>query len=113
MNFLKTKATLLKSDDLSALVLRMKEDHFVKVRGMIKDLIAKLKADASAEADQKGGCDEEMKSATSQRDENIGAMEGDLASKTKAEATIAQLKEEVQTLMEEIAELNKALNEAT
>merc|ERR1740130_1543350 len=32
-----------------------------------------------------------MLSATSQRDENIGAMEGDLASKTSAEAKIAKL----------------------
>ena len=91
----------------------MKEDHFVKVRGMIKDLMAKLEADASAEADQKAWCDEEMASATSQRDENIGAMEGDLASKTSAEAKIAKLNEEIQTLMNEIAELNKGLGEAT
>merc|ERR1719240_517448 len=82
----------------------MKEDHFVKVRGMIKDLIAKLEADAAAEADQKGWCDEEMEKATTSRDENIGAMEGDLASKLSAE---------IQELLSEIAELNKGLNEAT
>merc|ERR1719389_564623 len=40
-------------------------------------------------------------------------MEGDLAAKSKSEATIAQLKEEIQTLLEEISELNKSLNEAT
>merc|ERR1719161_2597986 len=80
---------------------------------MIKDLVAKLEADASAEADQKAWCDEEMEKSTSKRDENIGAMEGDLAAKSTAEAKIAQLKEEIQTLLEEIAELNKSLNEAT
>merc|ERR1719335_1519475 len=94
-------------------MIQMKEDHFVMVRGMIKDMIAKLEADASSEADQKAWCDEEMQSATSSRDENIGAMEGDLASKTSAESTIAKLKEEIQTLLQEIAELTKALNEAT
>merc|ERR1719454_2252585 len=94
-------------------MIRIKEDHFVKVRGMIKDLVAKLEADAAAEADQKAWCDEEMASATTQRDENIGAMEGDLASKTSAEAKIAKLNEEIQELLTEIAELNKALNEAT
>merc|ERR1719324_701241 len=91
----------------------MKEDHFVKVRGMIKDMITKLEADAAAEGDQKAWCDTEMEKATSSRDENIGAMEGDLAAKTKAESNIAKLEEEIQTLLSEIAELNKSLNEAT
>jgi hypothetical protein len=113
MKFLKARAQALKSDSLSALMIQMKEDHFVKVRGMIKDLVSKLEADAAAEGDQKAWCDSEMEKATSKRDENIGAMEGDLASKTKAEAKIAELAEEVQTLTEEIAELLKSLNEAT
>merc|ERR1719456_307635 len=94
-------------------MIRLKEDHFVKVRGMIKDLVAKLEADAAAEADQKAWCDEEMEKATSKRDENIGEMEGDLAAKSSAEAKIARLEEEIATLMSEVAELNKALNEAT
>merc|ERR1719191_490248 len=80
---------------------------------MIKDMIAKLEADAAAEGDQKAWCDSEMEKATSKRDENIGSMEGDLAAKTKAESTIAKLKEEIQTLLNEISELNKALAEAT
>merc|ERR1719335_774872 len=80
---------------------------------MIKDLIAKLEADASAEADQKAWCDEEMEKSTSKRDENIGAMEGDLAAKSTAEAKIAQLEEEIATLTSEVAELRKALSEAT
>merc|ERR1719375_2437097 len=80
---------------------------------MIKDLVAKLEADASAEADQKAWCDEEMEKSTSKRDENIGAMEGDLASKSTAEAKIAKLEEEIATLTSEVAELRKALSEAT
>merc|ERR1719453_3033007 len=85
----------------------------VAARGMIKDLVAKLEADASAEADQKAWCDSEMEKSTSKRDENIGAMEGDLAAKTSAEAKIAKLEEEIATLMQEVADLTKALNEAT
>jgi len=113
MTFLKQQTKTLKSDTLSALMIRMKEDHFVKVRGMIKDMITKLEADAAAEGDQKAWCDSEMEKATSARDENIGLTEGDLAAKSTSEATIAQLKEEIQTLLEEISELNKSLNEAT
>merc|ERR1719335_1837691 len=113
MHYLHSKAKSLKSDSLSTLMIQMKEDHFVKVRGMIKDMVAKLEADAAAEGDQKAWCDSEMEKATSKRDENIGSMEGDLAAKTKAESTIAKLKEEIQTLLNEISELNKALAEAT
>merc|ERR1719388_506595 len=113
MGYLKKQAKSLKSDTLSALMIQMKEDHFVKVRGMIKDMISKLEADAAAEGDQKAWCDSEMEKATSQRDENIGNIEGDLAAKTKAESNIAKLEEEVQALMEEISELQKALGEAT
>jgi hypothetical protein len=113
MRFLKTQERKLKSDSLGALMIQMKEDHFVKVRGMIKDMIAKLEADAAAEGDQKAWCDSEMEKATSKRDENIGEMEGDLAAKTTAESKVAKLNEEIQTLLTEIAELNKSLNEAT
>jgi len=113
MVYLKKQSKTLKSKQLSALMYKMKEDHFVKVRGMIKDMISKLEADAAAEGDQKAWCDEEMGSATQQRDENIGAMEGDLAAKTKEEAFIAKTTEEVNSLMTEIAEVTKGLNEAT
>jgi len=113
MKYLRKQAKALKSDKLSALMITMKEDHFVKVRGMIKDMVAKLKADASAEADQKAWCDSEMEKSTSQRDENIGEMEADNAAKAKASAAIAKLEEEIAELLSEVAELNKALNEAT
>merc|ERR1719174_101294 len=84
MSYIKTQAKKLNSNNLAALAIRMKEDHFVKVRGMMKDLVAKLEADAAAEADQKAWCDEEMEKSTSKRDENIGNMEGDGAAKAKA-----------------------------
>merc|ERR1719460_3342271 len=113
MSYLKKQRKALKSDTLSALMIQMKEDHFVKVRGMIKDMVAKLEADAAAEGDQKAWCDSEMEKATSKRDENIGESEGDLAAKTKAEAAVAKLKEEIQELLTEISELTTALNEAT
>merc|ERR1719443_361534 len=113
MGYLQKQAKSLKSDTLGSLMIQMKEDHFVKVRGMIKDMIAKLEADAAAEGDQKAWCDSEMEKATSKRDENIGESEGDLAAKTKAEAAVAKLKEEIQQLLTEISELTTALNEAT
>merc|ERR550514_1936364 len=94
-------------------MVQMKEDHFVKVRTMIKDMVAKLESDADAEASQKSWCDEAMNKAMSQRDENIGEVEGDTATITKAESTITKLQEEITQLTSEVAELNKGLSEAT
>merc|ERR1719156_116537 len=107
MRYLSRQAEDLKSLALSTLVLKMRADHFKKVRDMIKDLIGKLEADAEAEATQKGWCDEEMEKATSKRDENIGAMEGDIASITETQSTIDKLTGEVKVLEVEIADLYK------
>merc|ERR1719235_143199 len=89
------------------------KDHFVKVRGMIKDLIAKLKADAEAEAEQKGFCDKEMSKATTSRDEAKMTIEDKTADISKNEAEKAQLIEDITALTKAIAENKKALNEAT
>merc|ERR1719473_321026 len=47
------------------------------------------------------------------RDENTGAVEGDTAQIAESNAIIARKQEEIQTLMQEIAEITKGLNEAT
>merc|ERR1719313_3327177 len=113
LTYLRKQAKTLNSPTLSALMTRMKEDHFVKVRTMIKDMIAKLEADANAEQDQKGWCDEEMRNAMDQRDENVAEIEGDTALITKSDANVNQLSEEIAQLMQETAELKKGLSEAT
>jgi predicted nucleic acid-binding Zn-ribbon protein len=123
MAFLANKAVQLKSPVLSTLMTKIKlgygaklglsKDHFVKVRGIIKDLISKLEADAESEATQKTFCDEEMKKATTDRDEAIGEVEAQTANIDKAKAKIAELIEEIDTLATEIADLRKGLFEAT
>merc|ERR1719498_100273 len=113
VSYLQQQAKSLKSDALSMLMIKMKEDHFVKVRTMIKDMIAKLEADAAAEESQKGWCDEEMSKAMEQRDTNIGEIEGDTAAKTEADAKSIQLEEEIKVLMKEVAVMTKNLKEAT
>merc|ERR1712118_453737 len=84
-----------------------------KVRGLIKDLIAKLKADAEAEQTQKDFCDEEMKKAIEGRDEAIGKVEEHSAMIDKLKSEIAELVEEIEVLGNEIAALRKGLFEAT
>jgi len=70
LRLLDGRAAKLQSSTLSSLAAKitLEEDHFVKVRGLIKDIIAKLKAQAEAEADQKSFCDKEMKKALTNRD---------------------------------------------
>merc|ERR1719235_3104207 len=89
------------------------KDHFVKVRGLIKDLIAKLEADAESEASQKAFCDENMKKALTDRDTAIGDVETQTANVDEAKSKIAQLTEEIEILGNEIADLRKGLFEAT
>merc|ERR1719298_303809 len=117
IDFLTQKASLLQSPILSTIALKLKlgtaKDHFVKVRGLIKDLIEKLEADAEAEASQKAFCDEEMEKATTARDEAIGSVEESTAAIDEAESKIAKLTEEIDTLSKEIADLRKSLFEAT
>merc|ERR1719408_224237 len=106
----------LQSSILATLAIKIQDgsgvDHFVKVRTMIKDMIAKLEADAEAEETQKGWCDENMKSAMEKRDENIAALEGDQADVTEAKATIDALTAQIAATQAEIKELYVALNEA-
>jgi septal ring factor EnvC (AmiA/AmiB activator) len=100
---------------LSALALKVdvSEDHFVKVRSLIKDLIAKLKADAKAEAEQKGICDTGMMKAVNKRDKANSQIEVANAKITTQTAKKNALEDEIDTLNGEIAELKKALLEAT
>jgi len=100
---------------LATLAMRvgLSEDHFVKVRGLIKDLIAKLKADAKAEAAQKGICDTGMAKATGDRDEANAKIEAATAKITSLTAKQNSLEDEINTLNGQIAELKKALLEAT
>merc|ERR1719401_24747 len=91
---------------LAALQARATEDHFVKVRGIIKDLIARLEADAESEQTQKDFCDKAMAAAITSRDNANSEIEVLAATKAKLEAEMATLKKEIADLSEAIAKLN-------
>jgi predicted nucleic acid-binding Zn-ribbon protein len=113
--FLMLESSKLNSPVLSALAMKVHspEDHFVKVRTLIKDLLSKLKSDAEAEATQKGFCDKEMSKAINQRDEQQGIVESSTAALAMMEAKVQQLTEEIAELSQQISDNKKALNEAT
>jgi hypothetical protein len=113
--YLNDAADRTSSKVLAAIAVRVSvaEDHFVKVRGLIKDLIQKLKDDAAAEATQKSFCDKSMAKAISDRDEAQANREVALGRITTLTAKKEKLEDEIKDLEKAVAELKKALLEAT
>jgi len=103
------------SSALAAMAMRvtMAEDHFVKVRALIKDLMAKLKADAKSEATQKSYCDKNMKKTITDRDDANANIEVANAKITTLTAKKEALKADISDLTSDIAGLKKSLLEAT
>lgn len=89
------------------------DDHFVKVRGLIKDLITRLEQDAVDEATAKSNCDTQIKDAVGTRDEKAHEVEGLESGISATSAAISALEEDISSLSQEIADLHKALNELT
>jgi hypothetical protein len=82
-------------------------DPFVKIRGMIEEMITKLEDQMGAEAQEKAYCDEEM-SKTEAKKSDLETTSKKLTNKIDtSSAKSAQLKEEVATLQEELASLAK------
>merc|ERR1719399_2557946 len=117
VGFLERAAKALQSKTLLSLTQKVQaeaaEDHFVKVREIIKDLVSRLEAEALDEADQKSFCDKAMKEAITNRDTKKSEMEGFSAEIDETKATIARLTEEITALSQALADLHKALNELT
>merc|ERR1719265_1712591 len=98
---------------LVALAYRASADPFVKVRGMIEDMIAKLLQEAAEEADQKAFCDEEIgksKASQAEKEESLAKTQARI---DKADSTVAKLTELVSTLTKEVADIDTAVTEAT
>merc|ERR1719265_2215866 len=89
------------------------EDPFTKIRGLVEQMISKLEAAAQEEATQKAFCDEEKaKSQKEQAAKNLRF--DDLKSRLdSASAMVAQLQEQIKELHAEIAEVDKAVEEAS
>merc|ERR1719409_584107 len=83
------------------------EDIFAKVKGLIVDMIEKLKKEAEAEAAEKGFCDAETAKTNSKIKELTSDIEKLTAKIDKAMAASAELKEDVKALQSDLAELQK------
>jgi len=83
------------------------DDPFVKVRGLIQDMIEKLEAQAGTEATEKAYCDEQMAKTEAKK----GELDFDLSKLTakidQAASESAALKQDVKELQGELASLTK------
>jgi len=88
-------------------------DHFVEVRSIVKDLIARLEAEALSEATAKSLCDTQMKSAVEKRDARTADMETAGAGIDATDSAIHGLTNDISTMSDELADMNKALKDMT
>merc|ERR1719267_126302 len=88
-------------------------DPFVKIRGLIEDMIAKLVKEAEEEATQKAFCDAEMGKSKASQEEKTMTLDKLSARIDGATSTIAENTEAIKTLEAEVAEIDKAQAEAT
>merc|ERR1719160_1858228 len=88
-------------------------DPFVKIRGLIEDMIEKLLKEAEEEATQKAFCDKEMGASKKSEAEKTATIEKLSTRIDGATSTIAELTEAVKTLEAEVAAIDKAQAEAT
>merc|ERR1719335_10374 len=85
-------------------------DPFVKIRGLIEDMIAKLLKEAEEEATQKAFCDAEMGASKKSQDEKTMTLDKLQARIDGASTTIAENTEAIKTLEAEVAETTVAEN---
>lgn len=84
------------------------EDPFVKIRGLISDMIVKLQTEAQSEATEKAYCDEELAKTKSKKEE-LGFQISKLTAKIdKAAAKSASLKDSAKQAQADLAALAKS-----
>merc|ERR1719487_2784997 len=112
-NFLQQQADKTGSKLLSLIAAKAGSDPFVKVKKMIREMIAKLMEEANAEAEHKAFCDAEMGTNKQTRDKKTAQSEELAADIEELSAEISKLASEITELGAELAALDAAVKEAT
>jgi len=113
--FLMKKARVLSSEALTTLALaaQVESNPFDKVVGMIKELVAKLKEEAAAEAEHKAWCDEQLHDNKIKREKKTTKVNKLTANIEGLAEDIDTMSQKIATLSKEQADLTKAMSEAT
>jgi len=112
VSLLRNEGNRLLSPELSAMAMRITEDHFKEVKVMIQGLIERLLAESTAEASKKGFCDKEIATAKKDRDHAHQEVESMGAELKVAEARKEEFEAELKRLKKEIGEENTELSKA-
>jgi len=90
-----------------------RSDPFVKIRGLIESMIAKLVKEAQEEATREAWCQEETGKSKKSQEEKTLTLDKLNARIDGATSTIAELEEAIKTLESEVAEIDASQAEAT
>merc|ERR1719498_1753560 len=117
VRFIRQLAKTQKSPALAQLASRMSStirfsngnqaDIFAKVKGLIRDMIEKLEAEAEADATKKAYCDKELAETNQKKDDKTAEIEKLTSQIESSKAKAKKLREEVATLQAELAALVK------
>merc|ERR1719158_1236523 len=113
VTFLQRKAALLSSTALKNLASQVESNPFDKVVQMIKDLVAKLKEEAKAEAEHKAWCDEQLHDNKIKREKKTAKVNKLTATVESLTEDIDGMAKKIATLASEQSALQKAMSEAT
>jgi len=83
------------------------EDPLAKVKGLIEDLISRLKQEAQSEASEKEYCDEQLSKTKKKKTELEDQVKGLTSVMDQSAAESASLKEDVKELQAELAAISK------
>jgi len=111
--FLQRRSKVLRSEALASAAEAVQADPFAKVVGMLEDLLARLKDQATTEADHKEWCDKQMQENKMKRDKETTQKKKLSAQLDELTGSIGSMRKEIEVLLTEIADLTKAISDAT
>merc|ERR550537_1064424 len=105
-------ASRLGSKQLSALAESVSSDPFAKVKGMVQDLIDRLKQEEVNDANHQTWCVEETTKATRERQYRLRTLDKLEEHQRELEATRAALEDQITNLKAQLKDSRKALSNA-